>query len=507
MDNPVEISVHPEVRLHQVGRYLYSHFAEHLGRCIYGGIWVGEDSKIENEGGVRLDTARALKRLALPALRWPGGCFADNYHWMDGIGPREKRPKRYNLWWKQPETNQFGTDEFIRLCRMIDAEPYICLNVGSGTVEEASGWVEYCNASQPTALVNLRKANGHPEPYAVKFWGIGNENWGCGGSMRPEYYADLYRRFATYVRKAAEEGAKLIACGSHPELQDWDERFLKAMKGACPLVDSLALHAYFGQGMNDVDFSDDDYYRLIGSIKVLKRKLAQTTELAQAYSTYEHRIDVVMDEWGTWYKQATVEGGLYQQNTMRDALFAAASFHCFHEYGERLWMTNMAQTVNVLQALILTKGPEMILTPTYHIYEMFRQHRDGDLVVCKVRNSPTLSSPDAEDRDAISASTTLSADGKALFLSILNLDLAQTYTIDVNVTNAAEWKVQQVRRLATGDIRSHNTFEDPDKVRPEEVRLEGSDDLSAVRFLPQSVTTIRMERARSHGRRRNPDDG
>lgn len=376
---------------------------------------------------------------------------------------------------------------------MIEAEPYVCLNVGSGTVEESRSWVEYCNASQSTALVDLRRENGHPEPYGVRFWGIGNESWGCGGSMWPEYYADLYRRFATYVRKTAGEGAKLIACGSHPQLQDWDERFLEAMRGAYPLVDSLALHVYLGWGTGDVDFPDDDYYRLIGSIETLDRKLAQAVGLAQAYSTHEHRIDVVVDEWGTWHRQATAETGLYQQNTMQDALFAAACFHCFHKHGNWLWMTNMAQTVNVLQALILTKGPKLVLTPTYHVYEMFRPHRDGDLVAGEVRNSPVLSLPDAGDRDAISTSATVSADGGRLFLSILNLDLAQTFTVDVNIPNAEAWQVRQVRRLATGDIRSHNTFEDPAKVRPEDVRLEASDRLSALQLPPQSITTIQMK--------------
>ena len=492
MHKPVEISIQPDVRLHKVNRYLYSHFAEHLGRCIYGGIWVGEDSNIENDGGIRVDTATALKKLALPTLRWPGGCFADNYHWMDGIGPRERRPKRYNLWWKQLETNQFGTDEFMRFCDMIGAEPYICLNVGSGTVEEARSWVEYCNGSQPTTLADLRRQNGHPEPYHVRFWGIGNETWGCGGTMQPEYYAEIYRRYATYVRQAAGEGAKLIACGSDPMHRDWDERFLEGMKGAYSLVDSLALHIYLGWGSDDVGFSDEDYYRLIGSIEVLDRELTRATGLAKAYSTYGHRIDVVLDEWGTWYRQATVESGLCQQNTMRDALFAAASFHCFHEHGERLWMTNMAQTVNVLQALVLTRGPEMLLTPTYHVYEMFLPHRDGQLVACEVKNSSVLTLPDAEDRDAISVSATLSEDGKELFLSILNLDLGKECTGAISITPCEGWEVKQVQRLTTEDIRSHNTFKESDKVRPEEIHREVAGDLSGLVLPPQSITTIRL---------------
>lgn len=494
MKTPIKIHIQPDVRLHQVSRYLYSHFAEHLGRCIYGGIWVGEDSEIENDEGIRIDTAEALKHLALPALRWPGGCFADNYHWMDGIGPRGQRPERYNLWWRQPESNQFGTHEFVRLCEMIGAEPYICLNVGSGTVEEARSWVEYCNTNQATTLVDLRRENGHPDPFNVKFWGIGNENWGCGGSMQPEYYADLYRRYATYVRRTAGEGATLIACGSTPGHPDWDERFLAAMKGAYRLVDSIALHHYMGQGIDAVAFSDEDYYELIGTIGAVDRRLTRATGLAQAFSTHGHRIDVALDEWGTWFKQATVESGLYQQNTMQDALFAAAGFHCFHKHGERLRMTNMAQTVNVLQALILTRGPQMLLTPTYHIYEMFRPHRDAYLVVCDVTGSPVIQVSAGNHRDALSVSPTLSKDGKDLFISILNLDLSKAVSVEMSIAGATDWRVAQVRRLATGEIRSHNTFDEPERVRPEEVPLDSYGDLSGLALPPQSVTTLQLEK-------------
>jgi alpha-N-arabinofuranosidase len=488
------VHIQPDVRLHQVSRYLYSHFAEHLGRCIYGGIWVGEDSDIPNDGGIRQDTAQALERLALPALRWPGGCFADNYHWQDGVGPRWERPKRYNLWWHQPESNQFGTHEFMRLCEMIGAEPYICLNVGSGTVEEARSWVEYCNARQETTLTDLRRANGRPEPFDVKFWGIGNENWGCGGNMRPEYYADLYRDYATYVRRTAGEGVKLIACGSTPGHPDWDERFLESMKGAYRLVDGFALHHYFGRGKDDVAFSDEDYYELIGAIDLVDERLARATGFAQAYSTYSHRIDVVLDEWGTWFNQATVDSGLYQQNTMQDALFAAAGFHCFHKHGERLWMTNMAQTVNVLQALVLTRGPQMLLTPTYHVYEMFQPHRDASHVPCEVKDSPVIKIPQGDDRDAISVSPTLSEDGRVLFVSVLNFDLSQAFSAEIHISSAARWQVSQVRRLGTGEIRSHNSFEDPNQVHPENVVLESGLDLTAFVLPPQSVTTLQFRK-------------
>ncbi|MHC4481720.1 MAG: alpha-N-arabinofuranosidase, partial [Planctomycetota bacterium] len=411
MSTTVKVSLRPQARRHQVSPYLYSHFAEHLGRCIYGGIWVGEDSPIANEAGLRLDTADALKRLRLPALRWPGGCFADNYHWTDGIGPPQERARRHNLWWNQPETNEFGTDEFMRLCRMIECEPYICLNVGSGTVEEARAWVEYCNSAQQTEWVRRRRQNGQDEPYGAKLWGIGNENWGCGGTMRPEHYADLYRRFATYVHHTAGEGAKLVACGSHPGIPQWDERFLDAMQGAYGLVDHLALHIYLAHGTSDLAFSDEDYYRLIASVRVLEENVDRAAALADACGTPKHRIGIVLDEWGTWYSEAAVATGLYQQNTMRDALFAAASFHAFHERADQLFMTNMAQTVNVLQALVLTDGPAMVVTPTYHVYEMLRPHGDGWLVECAV-DSPELGLPGGEQRPAVSASATVEEGGR-----------------------------------------------------------------------------------------------
>lgn len=488
MSEIVEILVHSEVRLGKVSRYLYSHFAEHLGRCIYGGIWVGKDSKIENDQGIRCDTMKALKKLALPAIRWPGGCFADTYHWREGIGPAGQRPKRHNLWWNQPETNQFGTEEFMQLCRMTDSEPYICLNVGSGTVEEARSWVEYCNSNQPTSLVKERGKNGHRESYNVKFWGIGNENGGCGGHMRPEYYADLYRRFATYVRKTTGEEAKLIACGGSPE---WDERFLESMKGALNLIDYIALHIYSGGVSHDIDFTDEDYYKLIASIEVMDKNLTRAGGLAQAYSFYGHPIGVVLDEWGTWYKEATVATGLYQQNTMRDALFTAASFHCFHRH-RNLFMTNMAQTINVLQALILTKGPKMIVTPTYYVYEMFRPHRNGQLLACRV-DAPFLKLPQAQEQKAISVSATGSEDGNELFLSILNLDLHNDFTGNIRVSGENKWKIKHVRRLAAKDIHAHNSFEEPEKVYSQEVSCADRREQSVIELPPQSITTMQIK--------------
>jgi alpha-N-arabinofuranosidase len=488
MAEKIQIKIFPEVQQNFVRRYLYGHFAEHLGRCIYGGIWVGPDSKIENENGLRQDTTRALKKLALPVLRWPGGCFADNYHWQDGIGPREHRPQRYNLWWKQPETNQFGTHEFMNFCQSIGTEPYVCLNVGSGTVEEARSWVEYCNSDQPTTWAKLRAKHGNPAPFNVKFWGIGNENWGCGGSMRPEYYADLYRQYATYVRGTAGEGAQLIACGSHTGIPEWDERFLSAVKDRTSLIDHLALHIYSGGGSSDIEFSENEYFQLMQSIEIMNQNLTRAAGLVTAFSSANHKIGVVLDEWGTWFKQATVEAGLFQQNTLRDALFTASSFHLFHQHADKLFMTNMAQTVNVLQALVLTRGPQMLVTPTYHIYEMFAPHRDSHTVACQFE-SPLLAVSEAQNRAAVSISATISGD-EQLFISFVNLDLKKSFEANLEFISRKQWEVAQIRQLTNPDIRAHNTFDAPETVAPTEIAvIQGKPGLT---LPPKSITTVKL---------------
>jgi alpha-L-arabinofuranosidase len=494
MSATVRMRLHPEVPSWTVSKYLYGHFAEHLGRCIYNGIWVGEKSPIPNEGGLRTDTLEALRAVALPVLRWPGGCYADNYHWRDGIGPRDRRKARHNMHWAQPESNQFGTDEFLRFCKLIETEPYICLNVGSGDVEEARSWVEYCNANQHTAITEERAANGHPEPYRVPFWGIGNENWGCGGCMQPEYYADLYARFAGYVKGTAGPGGKMIACGSHPGNPEWDRRFMERLERVRALVDYLAVHNYPNHGTpaKSLDFTDDHYHALVidGTASMVDQ-VRRTAGVARAFSSGAHRVGVILDEWGTWFRDATVENGLYQQSTMLDALFTADAFHAFHLLGEDLFMANMAQTVNVLQALVLTEGPNMIVTPTYHVYEMYKPHRDGRHVPCEITGSPEIISPSSGRRDAVSASATRNPEDGSLFLSIVNLDLSAEATASVDWCAFTGFRVAGARRLATGSILSHNTFDAPDTVKPEALDPAGID-LASLRLPAQSVTTLTL---------------
>ena len=471
------LDIHADVVEHKVSRHLYGHFAEHLGRCIYGGIWVGEKSRIPNDGGLRCDVIEALEELELPCLRWPGGCFADNYHWEDGIGPRGERPRRYNLWWKQPETNHFGTEEFIRFCRAIKTEPYICANVGSGSPQEAMNWLEYCNSSQDTAYTDLRRAQRADDPHRVIFWGVGNENWGCGGRMRPGYYADLYKRFATYMRGRGDVPIQLIACGSNPGLLDWDAVLLDQLRGQHNLIDALAIHHYTRGGpprRQDTDFPDAEYYPFIADVEEIRRHLARSLALLEAHDAYGPPIKLIMDEWGTWYANAVVETGLFQQNTLRDALFTAASFEMFHTIGPRFHMANMAQTVNVLQALILTKGPEMIRTPTYHVYDLYRAHRDATKL-CTVAASHTVEGPNGEQFDALKATASLGSEDGAGALTVVNLDPARDLEVAVTVSGAQSFHVESARILTAERVQDCNDFDASEKVVPDvwEVQADG----------------------------------
>jgi alpha-N-arabinofuranosidase len=465
---------------------IYGHFAEHLGRCIAGGIWVGEGSSIPNDGGIRLDTVEALAALELPVLRWPGGCFADNYHWRDGIGPRGSRPTQLNLWWLQGEDNAFGTHEFMRFCRMIKTEPYLCVNVGSGTVEEARSWVEYCNARQDTTLTRERAANGDPDPFNVRYWSVGNENWGCGGNMTPEQYGLLYRQFATYMR-GTDKTATYVACGFNA---DWNARLLESLKGRGEgMVDLLSLHYYSGWGTSDTSYSDDDYYAVMTNVEGMSRELAVAGALCRAHSTNDHAIKITLDEWGTWFREASTERGLLQQSTMLDAVFAAASFNMFHRHAEDLAMTNMAQTVNVLQALVLTEGPRICRTPTYWIYEMYMPHRGGQTVPVEVRG-PSLTLESGQTVPLVSASATVKEG--ALTLSLVNTDLNEPCTITAAV---GATRVIGARVLTHDNVRAHNTPDEPDVVTPGTLATTLEDGMLKVTLPGHSVAVVVMEMA------------
>ena len=457
---------------------IYGHFIEHLGRCIYQGIWVGEDSKIPNIEGLRKDVIEALKAINPPVVRWPGGCFADAYHWRDGVGPRDQRPRRPNIWWGGEDSNEFGTDEFIRFCRSIGAEPYICLNVGSGSPEEALSWLEYCNYSGNSYYARLRSKNGHPEPYKVKYWGVGNENWGCGGNFDPVYYAWEYRRFATYLKRA-DPSIQLIACGHVSK--DWNLKFMEAMRNHIALLDHLSIHYYFGNPKfgGDIEFTDEEYLNLLLDVQNLEHQIQQTINIVDFFSKGRKNIGIVVDEWGVWHPQATVESGLYQQNTLRDAILAGVVLNLFNRYSSKIVMANIAQTVNVLQSLCLTRGERTILTPTYHVFNLYKHHMGNYALKVEIQ-SPIIREFQREQEaswapkrklkplQALDASASLSKDGKTLILTLVNQSLYDDLDVEIRLAGNKKVEKGELSILTAQNVREHNTFDYPSRVTPTE---------------------------------------
>jgi alpha-N-arabinofuranosidase len=485
----VQLTVKVQDRLGVINPNIYGSFAEHLGRCIYGGLWVGPESKIPNVDGLRLEAVEALRELQLPVLRWPGGCFADNYHWQWGIGPREQRPPRHNLWWKQPEPNAFGTDEFMHLCELVGCRPYICLNVGSGSVEEALGWVEYCNSSQETYYTRLRRDNGREQPYGVRYWGVGNENWGCGGHMTPEQYAAEYRKYATYLRAMDDTvagGLFLVACGYH---DTWNRRLLAALQDVLSLVDGLSLHLYVGAySKSATEFSDGEHYRLMGDVLDMEAAVRRTKLLLQEFAP-QRPPAIVVDEWGTWYGEATVPAGLYQQNALRDALFTACALNMFNRHCDAVAMTNMAQTVNVLQSVLLTRGPQLIRTPTYWVYWMYRPHMGASAVRCQLEPQETVTDSQGRAVPCLSASASLSSEARQLFVTVANIHLSETAEVTVQAEGAKLGGRAKGQLLTAADVRAHNDFDAPDRVRPQEISFSARRQLTLA-LPPAAVLAI-----------------
>ncbi len=364
----------------KVDKNIYGHFSEHLGRCIYGGLYVGEDSDIPNIDGMRLDVVEALKAVKIPVLRWPGGCFADEYHWMDGIGPKNERPSMINTnWGGVTEDNSFGTHEFLRLCELLGCEPYINGNLGSGTVREMSQWVEYLNSDNISPMTELRKKNGREKSWGVKYFAVGNENWGCGGNMRPEYYADEYRRYATYCRNYGDNKLVKVACGPNANDFKWTETIMRLCRGH---MDALSLHNYVWRWKDSAtEIDDEKYFDVVRDALSMEFLVEQHSKIMDQYDPGK-RIALFVDEWGAWYKamEGTNPGFLYQQNTMRDSVVAASILNIFNNHSDRVRMSNIAQVVNVIQALILTEGDKMLKTPTYHIYDVYKDHQDPTLI-------------------------------------------------------------------------------------------------------------------------------
>ncbi len=478
-----------------INRNLYGQFAEHLGTCIYGGIWVGPESTIPNTRGIRNDVIAALKQLHVPVVRWPGGCFADEYHWKDGIGPREQRPAMINTHWGGVvENNGFGTHEFLDFCSLIGSEAYVCVNVGSGTVKEAMEWVEYMTSDANSPMANLRRANGRAEPWKVKFVAVGNESWGCGGNMRPEYYADEFRRYNTFIKDYPGNTLYRVAGGSNGEDYEWTEAL---MANAGKYMDGLSLH-YYTLATGDwktkgsaTDFDETLWFATLQRTLHLNDLLVRHSAIMDKYDP-KKRVGLVVDEWGTWYDPTpgSNPGFLQQQNTMRDAIVAGLNLHLFQNHADRVTMANIAQMINVLQAMILTDKEKIVLTPTYHVFEMFNVHQDATAVPVQ------LSSPDyvlgTEKIPAVSAAASRNQAGK-VHLSLVNTNPNDAITVNCTLAGLTA-KTVTGRVLTAPTMQAHNTFAAPETVKPQAFSGAKLDGANLTIALPaKSVVVLTLE--------------
>jgi alpha-L-arabinofuranosidase len=493
---PVAVAV--TIRADQPGPVInpnvYGQFAEHLGAGIYEGVWVGEKSNIPNTRGYRNDVIDALKNLRVPVVRWPGGCFADEYHWRDGIGPREKRPVKVNTHWGGvPETNEFGTHEFMAFAEMIGTKVYISGNVGSGSPQEMADWMEYMTSNTVSTLANERRKNGRDQPWDVHFFGIGNETWGCGGNMTPEFYANLFRQYATYVKAPRGKRPKIVASGGNDEHTVWVDVLTKNVQRD---MDAISHHYYttpsgvWAKKGNAIGFPEQEWISTFEHTMFIDKYITDNEKILEERDP-QNRTALYVDEWGTWYspEPGREPGFLYQQNTLRDALVAGLNFNIFHRHAKRVQMTNIAQMVNVLQAMILTDGPKMALTPTYHAFQMYIPFQGATFLPAEI-TTPNYSLG-KNTVPAVSVSAARDPQGK-LVLALVNLDAHREAVVTTRVTGAAAANAVG-RTLTAPAMDAHNTPAAPEVITP--VKISGRKEKGAIvlRLPAKSLTVVHLQ--------------
>lgn len=495
-----QLTIHAAETLGTISPYVHGHFAEHLGRCCYDGLWVGPDSPIPNQGGFRTDIIEALKAVGIPQLRWPGGCFADSYHWRDGIGPAEARPRTWaeSCGLNVVEDNTLGTHEFIALCRAIGADPYLAGNVGSGSAQELADWVVYCNGTADTTLARERAANGHPDPMNVKFWGVGNENWGCGGNYDAESYAKEFKRFGTFL-KMADRSVELVACGLNN--RDWNMKLVETLRNHLGLLDHVSVHQYWANGPA-LTFSEEDYYNSLHAAATVEDDIRFTDEILRFFTSHRpKKVGIAFDEWGIWHPEAVTTTDYEAPSTIRDAVVGAGVLDVFHKWCDRVSTANIAQIVNVLQALVQTKGETMWLTPTYHLFALYAPHRGAQAVRAEIGDAPAREigpvtnihggRPHTDSLALLSASAS-KKDGR-LIVSLSNRqpDQAQEVTLTVRDGSLHGGRLHTM----AGAANAHNSAEQPDAVGVTEMPVEAQGDTLALTLPPCSVQTLVLKLA------------
>ncbi|WP_034467553.1 alpha-N-arabinofuranosidase [Butyrivibrio proteoclasticus] len=500
----MKLHINENHKLSHIEPEVYGHFSEHLGRCIYGGLFVGENKEIANENGMRKDVVDALKAIQIPVLRWPGGNFADEYHWMDGIGPKELRKKMINTHWGGViEDNSFGTHEYFELCRQLGCKTYVNGNVGSGTVREMSEWVEYMTFNGVSPMAELRKKNGHEEPWVVDYFGVGNENWGCGGNMTADYYGNKYRNYQTYVRNYdGNKPIKKVCCGPNADDYRWTKEILEtcyrhpAPAGTHGFMDGFSVHYYvvvnsWEHKGSAKEFSKEEYYRAMRKAVYMDDIITGNDRILSQYDP-EKKIAMLVDEWGCWHdvEENTNPGFLYQQNSMRDAQVAGATLNIFNKHSDRVKMGCLAQIVNVLQSVILTEDDKMVLTPTYHIFHMYRFHQDADLLDSYLEGDSKVGI--GEDvASNVNESVSVDKDG-VLTITLNNIDVDNSAEIEIDLR---EHDVKNVTGFElAGAMTDYNTFDKPETVKEvafSDFSFEGKS--VKVKMKPCSCVTLRVE--------------
>ncbi len=489
---------------------LYGHFTEHIGGVIYDGVWVGEGSKIRNYGGIRADLVDSMKRIKPSVVRWPGGCFADSYNWRDGIGPREKRPRRTNFWINDPflqrapdgpakyEPNEFGTNEFMHFCQLIGAQPYLAVNLRGNTARDFDEWVEYCNApAGQTTLSSQRAANGAPAPFNVRFWGVGHESWGCGGHFTPEESATEFRRFTAWV---PSYGLPLDFIGSGPNGGDldWTRKFFARLTerdhGLLDRVYGWALHYYCGTaGKGDaIDFTVPDWYELLGKA-VRMESLITSHWAAMAEVDRKHQVKLVVDEWGAWHRPGTEVAPTYlfgQTSTMRDALIAGLTLDIFNRHADKVAMANVAQLINNLHSLFLAREDKFTVTPNFYVFEMYAAHQGGQSLRT-IFNAPALGG-EGSTHSLAHLSGSASLHNRRLVLSVVNAHATEPIEVPIAI-RGAQISSGSGQVLASSDIHAHNTFEEPQAVQLTEAPVVLKGKTLVHLFPPASVTTLQLQ--------------
>ncbi|GJJ03246.1 alpha-L-arabinofuranosidase [Duganella rhizosphaerae] len=474
-----------------INKNVYGQFAEHLGTGVYQGMYVGSKSNIPNTKGWRNDVVGALKELHVPLVRWPGGCFADTYHWRDGVGPQDKRPSNINGG-KVDQINAVGTHEFFDLIDMLGAEAYVNGNVGTGSVQEMSDWIEYLTSDGGSPLARLRAQNGREKPFKVALFGIGNEAWGCGGNIKPEYYASLYRNYENFLRAPGQSRPKMIASGGSGFDTSWTDVLSKGLKGHTA---GISVHQYTIPGGSwevkgeALGFKEDEWISTLAHTLKMDQLVKDHVAVLDKNDP-EKKIGLMVDEWGTWYDEKGAKSALYQQNSLRDALVAALNFNIFHEHAERVTMTSIAQMVNVLQAMILTDKEKMVLTPTYYAFQMYVPFQDAKTLPLAIKDN-TSYTLGAVTIPGVSASAARAKDGK-LYLALVNTDPSRAVDVAVNVAGT-KVKGAAGKVLTSAAMDAHNTFQNPQAIKPSAFSARAAGGKLPIKVPAKAVMVVALE--------------